>query len=177
MLCAKAELRARWPHVADRYDRLRGDDGLHPAAVMTCALTNATNAGWDPVSNPAATPRPPAPPRLAVTAAAVNAGRVDAGLVGSALDQHIIAAGTHYRADRAGGTPDDPATPAVDEHAIGLAVAADHRVTCDQAFDRDTAAELALRWHPPVGATTPQQHPAPRRPRRRLRCAAGSAEP
>ncbi len=53
MLRAEDEIHSRWPQVADRYDRLCVDDGIHPAAAMTIALTDAANAGWDP---------PPIPP-------------------------------------------------------------------------------------------------------------------
>jgi len=121
MLRTEDEIRDRWPTVADRYDRLRADDGLHPAAAMTIALTDAANAGWDPVTNPAATPRPPASTRAA--------------LPGAADDGQAVSA------------PGDPTDPAVDAQALGSAVA-DHQASRDRGFDRGpAAAELALRWH------------------------------
>jgi len=111
MLRAEDEIRDRWPAVADRYDRLRVD-GLHPAAAMAVAVTDAANAGWDPTSTPAATAPSPAPDHAALPTARVDVGLADtrlgdAGIAGDAIDQRAVA-----------------------------------------------AAELALRWHPPVGATT-----------------------
>lgn len=72
MLRAEDEIRDRWPNVTDRYDRLRVDDGLHPAAAMTIALADAANAGWDPITNPAATARPRAPTRAMLGPAATR---------------------------------------------------------------------------------------------------------
>ncbi len=112
MLRAEDEIRDRWPAVADRYDRLRVDDGLHPAAAMAVAVTDAANAGWDPASTPAATAPSPAPDRAALPTARVDVGLADSGLVDT-------------------GIADD----AIDQRAVA-------------------AAELALRWHPPVGATS-----------------------
>jgi len=72
MLRAEDEMRERWPNVIDRYDRLRVEDGLHPASAMKIALTEAADAGWDPTRNPAAYPRPAAsapPPAITATTA------------------------------------------------------------------------------------------------------------
>jgi len=110
LLRAEDEIRDRWPAVADRYDRLRVDDGLHPAAAMTVAVTDAANAGWDPASTPAATAPSPAPDRAALPTARVDVGLADSGLVDTGI-----------------------AGDAIDQRAVA-------------------AAELALRWHPPVGA-------------------------
>ncbi len=71
MLRVEDEMRDRWPNVIDRYDRLRVEDGLHPASALKIALTEAANAGWDPTRNPAAYPRPAAsapPPAVTATA-------------------------------------------------------------------------------------------------------------
>ena len=122
---AAAMLRARWPTIADRYDRLRVDDGLHPAAAMSIALTDAANAGWDPTSpptspptsTPAATAPSPAPDRAALPIARVDVGLAGTGSVDVGLGDVGIAG------------------DAIDQRAV-------------------VAAELALRWHPPVGATT-----------------------
>jgi len=124
MLRAEDEIRDRWPNVTDRYDRLRVDDGLHPAAAMTIAVAVAANAGWDPVTNPAAPARTAAPTR-----AVLEPAGADPGLLGSAADRDGRAATADRAATRAAATPDD--------------------------FRResDTAAALALRWHPPVGNT------------------------
>jgi len=153
MLRAEDEIRDRWPNVTDRYDRLRVDDGLHPAAAMTIAVTDAANAGWDPITNPTATPRPPAPTRPGLRGANVEV--VDLQLVHDAVDQQAAAAAVNRAATRAAGIPDDPTTPALDEHAAGLTAAAAHQTARDRALGRaTTAAELALRWQPPVGATS-----------------------
>jgi len=72
MLHTEDEMRDRWPNVIDRYDRLRVEDGLHPASAMKTALTEAADAGWDPTRNPAAYPRPAAsapPPEITATTA------------------------------------------------------------------------------------------------------------
>jgi len=105
MLRVEDEMRERWPHVVDRYDRLRVEDGLHPASAMTIALTEAAAAGWDPTTNPAAHPRPAAAVRVALT---------------------------------------DGAPVPEDGQALTPAPA---RVWADNAADR------ALRWLPPAGAT------------------------
>ena len=146
MLRAEDEIRDRWPTVADRYDRLRVDDGLHPAAAMTIAVTDAANAGWDPITNPAATARTAAPTR-----AALDPAGADPGLVGSAADKDARAAA----AARAVATLNDLTTTTVDEHADGLtAAAALGQTRHDFRSEADTAAALALKWHPPVGYTT-----------------------
>lgn len=62
------EMRDRWPNVMDRYDRLRVQDGLHPASAMKTAVREAANAGWDPDTNPAATARPARAPQAALGA-------------------------------------------------------------------------------------------------------------
>jgi len=149
MLRAEDEIRDRWPNVTDRYDRLRVDDGLHPAAAMTIAVADAANAGWDPVTNPAAPARTAAPTR-----AALEPAGADPGLVGSAADKDDRAATADRAVTRAVATPDGPSTATVDEHADGLAAAAALGETRDDlSRAADTAAALALRWHPPVGNT------------------------
>ncbi len=150
MLRAEDEIRDRLPNVADRYDRLRVDDGLHPAAAMTIALTDAANAGWDPITNPAATVRTAAP-----TQAALKPAGADPGLVGFAADKDNRAVTADRGATRAVAALDDPTTDTVDEHADGLtAAAALAQTSHDFRSEADTAAALALRWHPPVGHTT-----------------------
>lgn len=122
MLRTEDEITRRWPNLADRYDRLRVHDGLHPAAAMKVALIDAVNAAWDPTTNPAATRRPPAAARAALLAppplpAPLPVPAPDSGRVW---------------ADRQPSGPTAPVT----------------RVWADNA------ADLALRWHPPVSTRT-----------------------
>jgi len=136
MTRTEAEIRHRWPELGDRYDRLRVADGLHPAAAMSLAIREAAAAGWDPTKtadNPAA------------AAAATDTAREWQGRAGQ----------EQQAADQAATTPDNPTTPRAHEHREGLQQAADHdRTIATPAAQAGTAAELALRWHPPVGPTS-----------------------
>jgi len=132
MTRTEAEIRRRWPQLGDRYDQLRVTDGLHPAAAMSLAVREAAAAGWDPTKtadNPA------------VAEAAADTAREWQGRAGH----------EQQAATQAATTPDDPTTPRVDEHREGLQQAGDHNQASAAATSRaDTAAELALKWHPPV---------------------------
>lgn len=134
MTRTEAEIRHRWPELGGRYDLLRVADGLHPAAAMSLAVRDAAAAGWDPTEtadNPA------------VAEAAADTAR----------EWHGRAGQEQQSATQAATTPDDPTTPGVDEHREGLQQAGNHNQASAAATSRaDTAAELALKWHPPVGS-------------------------
>ncbi len=133
MTRAEAEIRHRWPELGDRYDRLRVADGLHPAAAMSLAVREAAAAGWSPaasVDNPGAAE--------ADTAREWQQGR--------AVQEQQAAA-------RAVTTPDDPTTPRVDEHQQGVRQAGDHDQASAATARAGAAAELALKWHPPIRST------------------------
>jgi len=134
MTRAEAEIRHRWPDLGDRYDRLRVTDGLHPAAAMSLVVRESASAGWDPTEtadNPA------------VAEAAAATAREWQGRAGQ----------EQQAATQAATTPDDPTTPRVDEHREGVQQAGDHnQAGAAAAAQADTAAELALKWHPPVGS-------------------------
>ncbi len=134
MTRTEAEIRHRWPELGDRYDRLRVTDGLHPAAAMSLAIREAAAAGWDP-TRPADNP--------AVAEAAADTAREWQGRAGQ----------EQQSATQAATTPDDPTTPRVDEHREGLQQAGDHnQAGAAAAAQAETAADVALRWHPPVGS-------------------------
>jgi len=132
MTRAEAEIRHRWPELGDRYDRLRVADGLHPAAAMSLAVREAAAAGWDPTEtadNPA------------VAEAAADTAREWQGRAGR--EQHA--------ADQV-DTSDDP-TPRVDVSREGVHRAGGHHDNrAAAAAQAGTAADRALRWHPPVGS-------------------------
>ncbi len=132
MTRAEAEIRRRWPGLGDRYDRLRVADGLHPAAAMSLAVREAAAAGWDPTEtadNPA------------VAEAAADTAREWQGRAGQ--EQHA--------ADQV-DTSDDP-TPRVDVSREGVHRAGGHHDNrAAAAAQAGTAADRALRWHPPVGS-------------------------
>ena len=150
MTRTEAEIRHRWPELGERYDQLRVADGLHPAAAMSLAVREAAAAGWDP-TRPADNP--------AVAEAAADTAREWQGRAGQ----------EQQSATQAATTPDDPTTPGVDEHREGLQQAGDHNQAGTAATSRaDTAAELALKWHPPVGSM-PVTEPSQSGPRVPLR--------
>lgn len=134
MTRTEAEIRHRWPQLGDRYDQLRVTDGLHPAAAMSLAVREAAAAGWEPtqtVDNPA------------VAEKAADTAR----------EWHGRAGQEQQAADQAATTPDDPTTPRVDEHREGLQQAGDHnQAGAAAAAQAGIAADVALRWYPPVGS-------------------------
>jgi len=132
MTRAEAEIRHRWPGLGDRYDRLRVADGLHPAAAMSLAVREAAAAGWDPTET---ADNPP------VAEAAADTAREWQGQAGQ--EQHA--------ADQV-DTSDDP-TPRVDVSREGVHRAGGHHDNrAAAAAQAGTAADRALRWHPPVGS-------------------------
>ncbi len=130
MTRTEAEIRHRWPELGDRYDQLRVADGLHPAAAMSLAVREAAAAGWDPAgpgTNPAA-------------AQATTAREWE----GRAGQEAALTAAT---------TPADPTTPRVDRPREGVHRAGGHDHNgAAAAAQAETAADRALRWHPPVGS-------------------------
>ncbi len=134
MTRTEAEIRHRWPELGDHYDQLRVTDGLHPAAAMSLAVREAAAAGWDPTET---ADNPP------LAEAAADTARERQGRAGQ--EQHR-AAGT------AATTPDNPTTPRIEQYTEGLQQAGD-RTGAAATAQAGTAAELALKWHPPVGST------------------------
>ncbi len=134
MTRAEAEIRHRWPELGDRYDQLRVADGLHPAAAMSLAVREAAAAGWDPAEtadNPA----------VAEKAA------------GTAREWQGRAGQEQQAATQAATTPADPTTPRVDAPGEGLHRAGGHDHSgAAAATQAGIAADVALRWHPPVGS-------------------------
>ncbi len=132
MTRTEAEIRHRRPELGNRYDQLRVTDGLHPAAAMSLAVREAAAAGWDPTEtadNPA------------VAEAAADTAREWQGRAGQ----------EQQAADQA-DTPDDP-TPRVDAPGEGVHRAGGHHDSgAAAAAQAETAADVALRWHPPVGS-------------------------
>jgi len=134
MTRTEAEIRHRWPGLGDRYDRLRVADGLHPAAAMSLAVREAAAAGWDP-AEPADNP--------AVAEAAADTAREWQGRAGQ----------EQQAATQAATTPDDPTTPRVDGPREGVHRAGGHDHSgAAAAAQAGVAADVALRWHPPVGS-------------------------